>query len=252
MTEQDAARTLTFEQLARLRERTERLSEFLSDRLKSHVKTLYPILAPRRVFGKYLGFKEVIPQADKAYHQLVEQYREAAGPPFDVASALDEEALSAMEQGVDVYPWEYTLQAGDRSITISSPVRWVMTYHSAYSLSEMRRLVVGGGERRKAVAVRHFIVNALASQIVFNQNPGASQLFKDLRYDVRVEAGPSLGKLTLLTIALGISSFRPPDDLILSAVRLSGVPAFIELVDTEAVRQLADPLREQVEKIFAG
>jgi hypothetical protein len=252
MTGQDAASTLTFEQVAQLREKTERLSAFLSERLKSHFNTLYPILAPRRVFGKYLGSKEVIAQADKAYRQLIERYREVSGSPFDVPSELDEEALSAMEQGIDVHPWEYTLQAGDRAVTISSPVRWVMTYRSAYSLSDMRRLIIRGGEVRKAAAVRHFIVNALASQIVFSQNPGAAQLFKDLRYDVIIEPGPSLGKLTLLTIALGISSFRPPDDLILSAVRLSGVPAFIELVDTEAVRQLADPLRQQVEKIFSS
>ena len=74
----------------------------------------------------------------------------------------------------------------------------------------------------------------------------------DLRYDVRVEVGPGLGKLPLLTISSRISSFRPTDELILSAIRFSGVPAFIELVDTEAVRRLEDPLRQQVEKILTG
>src|SRR5579864_7003110 len=165
MTGHDAARTLTFEQLAQLREKTERLSRFLSERLKSHLNTLYPVLAPRRVFGKYLGAKEVIARADDSYTQLVEKYREVSGSPFELRSDLDEEALSAMENGIEVYPWEYTRQAGDKTITISSPFRWVVTYRSDYSLSEMRRLIASKSERRRQ-AVRHFLVNALASQIV--------------------------------------------------------------------------------------
>ena len=70
MTGHEAARTVTIEQLADLREKTERLSQFLSQRLRNHLTTLYPILAPRRTFGKYVGFKEVIPRADEAYTQL--------------------------------------------------------------------------------------------------------------------------------------------------------------------------------------
>jgi hypothetical protein len=251
MTVQNAASSLTFDQLAELREKTERLSQYLSGRLKNHLATLYPILAPKRVFGKYLGFKEVISRADEAYTQLVEKYREVAGAPFDLRADLDDEALSAMEHGIEAYPWEYTLQVKDKAVTISSPVRWVITYRSDYSLAEMRRLGATKGERRKP-ALRHFVVNAIASQIVFSHNPGAVQLLEDLRYDVRVEVGPGLGKLPLLTISSRISSFRPPDELILSAIRLSGVPAFIELVDPEAAGQVEDPLRQQVEKILMG
>jgi hypothetical protein len=242
---------LTFDQLADLREKTERLSQFLSGRLKAHLATLYPILAPQRVLGKYLGVKDGSVRADEAYAQLAQKYREASGAPFDLRSDLEEGALSAMENGIEVYPWEYTLQLRDRSLTISSPVRWVITYRSDYSLPEMRRLLAGGGERRKA-AVRNFVVNALAAQIVFSNNPGAVQLLQDLRYDIRVETGPGLGKLPLLTIGSRICSFRPPDDLILSATRLSGVPAFIELVDPEAVRVLNDPFRDELVRILTG
>jgi len=251
MTVPNAASSLTFDQLAELREKTERLSHFLSSRLKNHLAALYPILAPKRVFGKYLGFKEVISRADEAYAQLLEKYREVSGAPFDLRSDLDDEALSAMEHGIEVYPWEYTLQAKDKAVTIASPVRWVVTYHSDYTLAEMRRLAAAKGDARKP-AIRHFVVNAIATQIVFAHNPGANQLLDDLRYDVRVEVGPGLGKLPLLTISWRILSFRPPDELILSAIRYSGVPAFIELVDPEAVRRLEDPLRQQVERILTG
>ena len=65
MTGHNAAPALTFEQLPQLREKTERLSPFLCGRLKTHLNTLYPILAPKRVFGKYLGSKEPISRADE-------------------------------------------------------------------------------------------------------------------------------------------------------------------------------------------
>ena len=251
MTGHEAARTVTFEQLAELREKTERLSQFLSQRLRNHLTTLYPILAPRRTFGKYVGFKEVIARADEAYTQLGEKYREVSGAPFDLRNDLDEEALSAMEYGIEVYPWEYTQQVGDKPIAMSCPFRWVITYRSDYPLSEMRRLMAGKGEPRKT-SVRHFLVNALATQVVFSHNPGALELLDDLRYQVRIETGPGLGKLPLFTVSSNVSSFRPPDELMLSAIRLSGVPAFIELVDMEAARELADPLRQRIEKTLGG
>ncbi|MBZ5573917.1 MAG: hypothetical protein LAO09_18790, partial [Acidobacteriia bacterium] len=41
-----------------------------------------------------------------------------------------------------------------------------------------------------------------------------------------------LGKLPMVIFNVQLTSFRPADDLLLTAVRLSGVPAFIELIDT--------------------
>jgi len=242
---------ITFDQLADLREKTERLSNVLAGRLKGHLATLYPILAPNRVLGKYLGSKEPSPRADEAYTQLTEKFREASGAPFDLRSDLDETAFSAMENGIEVYPWEYTFAVQGKAITMSSPVRWVVTYRSDYSFPEMRRLIAGNGERRKT-AVRHFILNALAAQVVFSHNPGAVQLLNDLRYDIRVETAPGLGKLPVLTIGPRICSFRPPDDLILAATRFSGVPAFVELVDPDAIRALEDPFRDELVKILTG
>ena len=172
MTVTNAASSLTFDQLAELREKTEQLSQLLSSRLKTHLTTLYPILAPKRVFGKYLGIKEVISRDDEAYTQLAEKYREASGAPFDLRSDLDDEALSSMEHGIEVYPWEYTLQAKDKTVTISSPVRWVITYRSDYTLAEMRRLAATKGERRKP-AIRHFVVPAAG-----RADPGGYPLFR--------------------------------------------------------------------------
>ena len=242
MTGHEATRTVTFEQLADLREKTERLSQFLSQRLKNHLTTLYPILAPRRTFGKYVGFKEAIARAFEAYNRLAEKYREVSGAAFDLRNDFDEEALSAMEYAIEVYPWKYI----NKPIPMFCPFQWVITYRSGYPLSEMQRLMVRKGDPRKTSA-RHFLINALATHIVLSHNPGALQLLDDLRYEVRLETGLGSGILPLFIVSSIVSSFRPPDELMLSAIRLSGVPAFIEMVTWEAVPQLAEPLRQRIE-----
>jgi hypothetical protein len=86
---------------------------------------------------------------------------------------------------------------------------------------------------------------------VLTRTPGLTALLQDLAYDVQVEGGPGLGKLPLVTFGFPIPSFRPPDELILAATRFSGVPAFIELVDTEAARNLENPLRDKIGKVLA-
>jgi hypothetical protein len=60
-----------------------------------------------------------------------------------------------------------------------------------------------------------------------------------------------LERLPMAVIGVPVPSFRPADDLLLTAVRLSGVSAFIELIDTETLSGIQDPLRQQVEALAA-
>lgn len=83
-----------------------------------------------------------------------------------------------------------------------------------------------------------------------NRNTGVLSLLDDLRYDLKADPFPGLGKLPFVTINARIHSFRPSDDMMLAATRLSGVPAFIELIDPETVSTLQDPLRNQLEAIL--
>jgi hypothetical protein len=59
-----------------------------------------------------------------------------------------------------------------------------------------------------------------------------------------------LPKLPLVTITSCLPSFRPADDLILAATAFSGVPAFIELVDVDAVKSPKDTLKEKIEELL--
>jgi hypothetical protein len=65
-----------------------------------------------------------------------------------------------------------------------------------------------------------------------------------------MEKSASLGELPLVTIRSCLSSFRPANSLILAVTRLSGVQAFIELIDIDAVHRLQDLLRLRIEEIL--
>jgi hypothetical protein len=247
------AKSLTFEQLADLREKTEAVSQLLQRQLKSYLETLRPLFAPRRLLGKYTGVKEDVVGSDRAFAQLQEQYKGVCAKPFALPPELDADPLSNIDSRLDLSPWEYTHQAkGERenkSLTITSPVRWVLTYSSEYTLSQLGQ-TLAGREQRRSEAVRQFVVNALAMQAMLARFPGVTQLLTDLRYEVRTEKSPALGDLPLVTVGSCLPSFRPADDLILTAIRFSGVPAFIELIDVEALNTLQDPLKLSLEKIL--
>jgi hypothetical protein len=132
---------------------------------------------------------------------------------------------------------------------MTSPVRWVVNYKTNYTLAQVKN-VLAGKETVRPEYLRQFVVNCLVLQIAVNRNHGLVQLFHDLRYDLKVESPPDLKKLPVLTITSSLSSFRPADDLIQAATAFSGVPAFIELLDTDAVRQTTDPLQERLDSLL--
>src|SRR5262249_28583682 len=171
--------------------------------------------------------------------------------PFDLPAEFDEYWLTLVGTRVTVYPWQYTHEVSDgrqkKVIAMTSPVRWVVSFMSAYSLAQFRQALLGGGERRPE-HVRQFVVNALVTQLVFAHGPGIGALLTDLRYKVDTQSAPDLSALPLTTITAGLPSFRPDDALILAASNFSGVPAFIELIDTDALPAMQDPLRARIEE----
>jgi hypothetical protein len=244
---------LTFERLAELRRKTEAISKFLQDQLLTHLETLRPILAPDRVLGKYAGTRGDSPLAERALAQLQQSYKPFAARPFDLPSELDPHWLTLVGTKVTLYPWEYLHELKtdreNRTVSMSSPVRWVLSYSSGYTLSQLRQGLAGKGERRPE-HVRQFVVNALVTQLVITHTPGLAPLLTDLRYELRTEYASDLPKLPLTTITSGLPSFRPADDLILSATSFSGVPAFIEVIEIDALAELHDPLQMRIEELL--
>ena len=90
-----------------------------------------------------------------------------------------------------------------------------------------------------------------ALQQLFETFPEIPELLRELRYDVAIEKRPELGELPLVTLRSALPAFRPSDELIAKATQFSGVPAFIELIDVEALARLHDPLRARIEAALA-
>jgi len=249
----NSERTLTFEQLVGLREQTEAIAQLLLQQLTAYLETLRPLLAPRRLLGKYTGVKEDVTGADRAFAQLQEKYKQLYGKPFVLPAELEERWLANVDNRLELHPWEYSHQVKSeretKTVTMTSPVRWVLTYSSGATLAQTRQ-TVASKEARRSDAVCQFVVNALVMHALLARYAGLSQILTDLHYQVGPETLPGLGELPLMTITSCLPSFRPPDHLILTATRFSGVPAFIELIDVEALPNLADPLKTRLAEIL--
>ena len=50
--------TLTTDEVAALREKTEVVSKILKNQLQGYLDTLKPLLAPRRILGRHVGSRE--------------------------------------------------------------------------------------------------------------------------------------------------------------------------------------------------
>jgi hypothetical protein len=210
------------------------------------------VFSPERVFSKFLGTKGDHGLSDRAFAHLQQSYRPLTGKPFEIPSEFDPQWLTLVGNRLALHPWEYAHEIRTdretKTITMASPVRWVVSFTSAYSLAQVRQGIAGKGERR-VEHIRQFVVNALVTQLTVSHASGLATLLADLRYQLKTEYAPDLPKLPLTTITFGLPSFRPADDLILAATTFSGIPAFIELIDTDAAARLEDPLKTRLQEL---
>ena len=243
---------LTFQELTELRRKTEIVSKLLKDQLLAHLETLRPILSPDRLLGKHVGGRGETPLSERIFNQIQQDYRAFATRPFDLPIEFDPYWLTLVGNKPTLYPWEYTHEARTareaRTVTMTSAVRWVLSFASAFTLSQLRQALGDKGERRPE-HIRQFVVNALVTQAVITHTPGLSALLTDLRYQIHADHAGDLPKLPLVTITSGLPSFRPSDDLIMDATTFSGIPAFIELIDIEALPELHDPLKARIQEL---
>ena len=168
----------------------------------------------------------------------------------DISASLSESVRVAKQAQFVIIAIREFAGADRKAISMTSPLRWVVSFSSAYTLSQVRQAIAGKGERRPE-HIRQFVVNALVTQLVITHTPGLAPLFTDLRYQLQTDSLPDLPKLPLTTITSGLPSFRPGDELILSATNFSGVPAFIELIDIDALSHLQDPLKARIDEVQA-
>jgi len=246
--EAEPTKSLTMQELPDLRRKTEAVSQFLRQQISTHLETLRPLLAPEAVFGKFAGGRVEVPAADRALSDLQQSYRPFVNRPYDLPREFDHHWLTLVGNSVDLHPWEYMHPVQGKSITMTSPVRWVVNYRTNYTLIQVKN-VLSGKEAVRPEYLRQFVVNSLVLQLVVARHPGLARLFSDLRYELKTETPADLRGLPVVTITSCLPSFRPADDLIAAATAFSGVAAFIELADLEAIRNPKDNLREKLEEL---
>ncbi len=236
-----------------LRKITRAVSEHLVSELKGHLNTMSPLLRPRRFLGDYIesGSTEQVVDADKNFGILADIYAKAAGKPFELPRPL-RPPLKPVGLALEVYPWEsrYEIQAGGtkKTVTLTSPVRYVLSYASGISLSRLRQ-GIAGKEEQKREDIREFVIRCCLLHSMLAKNAGIVALFRALRWEVSTETSPDLGGLPLTTLTAPIRSMLPPDNLILESTEMSGMPLFEEVVDVDALSQIHDPLAKKVEGI---
>jgi hypothetical protein len=245
----DSSTPLTLAELPELRRKTEAVARFLRDQIAAHLETLRPLFAPERILGKHAGGKVEVAGGDRAFNELQQSYKAFTRKPYDLPESLDPNWLTLVGNALELHSWEYVHQAQGKPITMSSPVRWVVNYRANYTLGQVKS-VVDGKEAARPDHLRQFVVNALVLQLVLKHTPGLTQLFQDLRYDLKTETAPEFKGLPIVTVTSCLTSFRPADDLLSAATAFSGVPAFIELLDLNAAVAPKDALKDKLETLL--
>lgn len=256
MADDTQGREITLEQMMALRAPTEAISSWLRSELEDRLETLRPLLAPRRFLGHHLRSAQSleVKGADKLFDELQATYKQAAGEPLKLSTRLGS-PLDPIPTDLTLHTWEYTHDASEgsdsRRITVKSPVSWVLTYASPLGLAQARQMATGAAPRDEA-QLRQFAINACVMKLALARSTGLTRLLQALRIRVSVTTSPETGKLPLTQLLSCVPAFRPSDNVVLSATRLSGVPTFEELVDVQGTSAIEDPLRAKVTALAGG
>src|SRR5579864_511805 len=228
---------------------TKEVSQACLRHLKAQIDAMTPLFRPRRYLGDHIEAtgKEAVPAADRNLADLKELYARVAVKPFDLRPEIRVPIESVSTQ-LQFDEWEYThaieSDRGWQSIRVTSPLTWVVSYATSYSLSTLRSVVAGSGQR-DIDAVRAFVLRACLMSELFAKIPALTDLLEGLRYKVEVRKSSQLGDLPLVTISAPFRTFRPSDQLVAMARGLAGGASFAEILDVESGHNLSDPLRDE-------
>jgi hypothetical protein len=247
--EKISRKDLDSQQFLELRQVTETIAGVLDKRLKYHLTVLRPLFVPRRLFGTYVksAVMEEVTESDKAFAEFQQQYAAVCGKPFGLPKKL-QPPLPPISNQLEATPLQYALSLGDskeKVASITSPVRWILSYRGECPLGRLKAMV-SGAQSRQADDMRQALIDHLTMVVFLKHFPALTQLLEDLRYRVETRELPDLGGLPVVVMKAPLETFLPPDDFILEVTQLSGIPAFQEIIDLEAFENMPDPLKESL------
>ena len=247
--EEISRKNLDSQEFLQHRQVTEKIAGVLDKRLKAHLTVLRPLFIPRKLFGTYVksAAMEEVPGSDKAFAELQQQYISVCDKPFGLPKKL-QPPLPPISSQLEATPLQYSISLGesrDKVASITSPVRWVLSYRSECPLGRLKAMVTGA-ESRQADDMRQSLIDHLSMVVFLKQFSALTHLLEELRYGVSTMELPDLGGLPVVVLNAPLESFLPPDDFILQITQLSGISAFQEIIGLEAVENLPDPLKESL------
>jgi hypothetical protein len=234
------------QQFMQLRQVTEKIVGALEKRLKEHLDILRPLFIPKKLFGTYIksATMEEVPGSDKAFTELQEQYAAICEKPFGLPKKLHA-PLPSMSNQLEGTPFTYYLSFGnlkEKPANITAATRWILSYRGECPLNRLKAMV-SGVEPQQADDMRQSLINHLTMVVFLKHYPALIQLLQDLRYGVEIRALSDFEGLPVVILKAPLETFLPPDDFIVQVTQLSGIPAFQELIDINAVDNIPDPLR---------
>jgi hypothetical protein len=242
----------SIQRLLVLRKATRAIADLLRGQLKSYLSTLAPLLRPKLVFGDFVeGRTSETPKNPEAAFRELQALYDVIGPakPFEIKKELKtplEVVNPTLEMTVVEYQHPVRSSAGSKHVTVSSPLKWALSY-TGFAPSRLRELLAD--RNRSADDLQRAVVQQLMLHVVLSKQTGVSQMLEALRFPVSSYKLPEFGNLPVSFISSSISTFCPPDDVVIESTEVSGMDAFEEIVNVDDVMALRDPYREKLVEI---
>jgi hypothetical protein len=237
------------QKLLELRKLTRAIADLMRSQLKEYLATLSLLFRPGIVLGEHVsgGVRGAVKSVESNYQELKGLYENIAASRLYSLSREIPVPLEIMSTTPEIVPMDYTyVTKGDpegKTITISSPLKWVLCYAS-FPPSRLRELL--GVRSRTSNELTSYVVHYLALHTVLSKLPGLSDLLSALHFRVVTEQTPDLGPLPLTCICSAISTERPPDEVIIESTEISGMDLFEEIVTLEDLKAWPDPLKDRL------
>lgn len=238
-------------ELLRQRKLTRAVAQLFHKELGGYLKAVTPLINPRPVFGEHIhGAARVSgTTADKALADLRSQYEKVhAAKSFSLRKQFDT-PVALLSATLELTPLTYrhiaSGEAGDKAVTVISPLRWVVSY-AGFGPNRLRELLAGTGDGQ---ALQQTVLHNLLLSITLRHKPELSMLFEALRFPLSVEQHAEFGPLPMVVVSSPLTTYRPPDDIIIESTEISGTSDFEEIADPDQIDDLADPLRDKIRRI---
>ena len=241
---------IPLERLTTMRETSQAISQLLYQTLSGHLQALTPLFAPRKVFGEFMesAFKDKVPGADKNFAKVEASYKALCQAPFDIPSRLNTPVPNIPNQ-LSLYPWCYPYRIGELTLSVRSPVRWILSYTASFDLARLLEQHIAK-EKPRPDDLKTLLLTSLGIATLLELQGGLRNLLDGLGFAVTIETSPLTGDMPIVVLNAPLPDFRPQDDMMKIVAQLSGRAAFEALVDIDEIATLEHPLKPRLQALL--